>query len=168
MDFELKDVLDAVGPTASLIFAAWIFLSFLQQRYVAAYENYRKLIAEYRGLGGSHERRASLGEQIVQYKARCELMRKATNVGVCAAILLIMALVAGALHVMFELQLLKYASAAFALLGLLTVAAAAVFVLRENTGIRATMDSDLSDLHDLAQKPIGPGGPAALRTGNMP
>ncbi len=29
--FELKDLLSAVGPTASLIFAAWIFLSFLPE-----------------------------------------------------------------------------------------------------------------------------------------
>jgi hypothetical protein len=36
--FELKDVREAIGPTASLLFAAWIFLSFLRERYVAANE----------------------------------------------------------------------------------------------------------------------------------
>jgi hypothetical protein len=48
MEFKLKDVLDAVGPTASLIFAAWIYLSFLQQRYSSGYQNYRDLVSMYR------------------------------------------------------------------------------------------------------------------------
>src|SRR5436305_1444599 len=36
VQFDLKDLLQAIGPTASLVFAAWIFLSFLESRYVAA------------------------------------------------------------------------------------------------------------------------------------
>ena len=32
MNFELSDVLKAIGPAASIIFAAWIFTGFLQQR----------------------------------------------------------------------------------------------------------------------------------------
>jgi hypothetical protein len=38
---ELSDVLKAIGPAASIIFAAWIFMGFLQQRYDAAVSRYR-------------------------------------------------------------------------------------------------------------------------------
>jgi hypothetical protein len=87
--FELKDLLQALGPTASLIFAAWIFLSFLQSRYSAAYERYRSLLDEFRQHSNRDRRRESLHEQILEYKRRCEQMRRATNLGVIAAICLI-------------------------------------------------------------------------------
>jgi hypothetical protein len=59
MDFELKDVLGAIGPSASIVFAAWIFMGFLQQRYTAAYERYRSLIEDYRNGRLSLERRGT-------------------------------------------------------------------------------------------------------------
>jgi hypothetical protein len=80
-EFDLKDLLEAVGPTASLIFAAWIFLTFLQARYTAAYERFRALIAELRSHRGQDQRRTSLRQQILLYKRRCEQMRLATNIG---------------------------------------------------------------------------------------
>jgi hypothetical protein len=84
--FQLKDLLKALGPTASLIFAAWIFLSFLQSRYTTAYEHYRSFIDESRQHPNRHRRRESLRDQILEYKRRCEQMRRATNLGVIAAI----------------------------------------------------------------------------------
>ena len=48
MDFELKEVLNTAGPTATLVFASWIFLTYLNQRYISAYYRYRSLISEYR------------------------------------------------------------------------------------------------------------------------
>jgi hypothetical protein len=44
MTFELKDILTAIGPNASIVFAAWIFMGFLQQRYSVALERYGSLI----------------------------------------------------------------------------------------------------------------------------
>jgi hypothetical protein len=79
-DFELKDLLQAIGPSASLIFAAWIFLSFLQSRYSSAYEHYRQLIAELRTHREQDRRLQSLCRQILAYKRRCEQMRWATNI----------------------------------------------------------------------------------------
>src|SRR3954462_9829864 len=87
--YDLKDVLTAVGPTASLIFAAWIFLSFLQQRYTTAYERYRSLISEYRQGNLQDQRKRSVRDQILMYKQRCEQMRLATNIGVIWAIRLL-------------------------------------------------------------------------------
>src|SRR3954462_6929975 len=71
MDFELKDLLEAIGPNATLIFAAWIFLSVLQTRYTGAYDRYRALIEGYRNSSGDSARRRSLVQQIDLYKRRC-------------------------------------------------------------------------------------------------
>jgi len=149
MAFQAKDVLDALGPNATLIFAAWIFLSFLQQRYSSAYGRYRELIAEYREHGEHDYRRTSLSEQILQYKRRCELMRLATNIGVVSAIFLIAGLVAAALGAIFDAPLFKYGTAFGSVVGLLLVIAAAAVVLVENTRIQGAIESDISDIEDL-------------------
>jgi hypothetical protein len=64
MDFDLKDVLGAIGPSAALVFASWIFLGFLEQRYVAAYERFRKLVEQYRANQSSKTRHQNLRDQI--------------------------------------------------------------------------------------------------------
>jgi hypothetical protein len=55
LKFGLKDILTAVGPSASIVFAAWISMGYLQQRYSAALERYRSLIEQCRD-GGQAER----------------------------------------------------------------------------------------------------------------
>jgi hypothetical protein len=101
MDFDLKEVLEAIGPSAALVFASWIFLGFLEQRYVAAYERFRKLVEEYRANQSSETRHQNLGDQIRLYRVRCDQMRTATNLGVFAAILLLTTLICGALEAIF-------------------------------------------------------------------
>jgi hypothetical protein len=86
MDFELKDLLDAIGPSASLIFAAWIFLTFLQARYTSAYDRYRGLIEKYRAGVDDKTEKHNVADQVLLYRSRVEQMRRATNVGVVAAI----------------------------------------------------------------------------------
>jgi DNA-binding transcriptional regulator YbjK len=148
--FELKEFLEAVGPTASLIFAAWIFLSFLQTRYTAAYERYRALISEFRQHSNRDARRDSLRDQIFEYKRRCEQMRAATQIGVLAAISLITALICAGLNVVYdELTVLKYLTAVGAILGLALVVWAAVIVLAENARLQLIIESDLSDIDEL-------------------
>lgn len=149
MNFSAKDLLEAIGPNATLIFAAWIFLSFLQQRYLDAYEHYRQLIEEYRKHGAHDRRRHSLADQILQYKRRCELMRLSTNIGVVSAILLIAGLIAAGLEVIAGAAFLKYVTAVCALVGLAAVIAAAVIVLMENTRLQGAIESDVSDIEDL-------------------
>ena len=150
MEFEFKDVLEAVGPTASLIFASWIFLTFLQSRYTAAYERYRQLIQEVRehdNPGDRHQQ--SVARQVRLYKLRCEQMRKATNIGVMAAMLLICAVVSGGLQVIFpDASAIKYFETFAAIAGLLLVLLAASFVVRENTLIQRAIDDEISDLPD--------------------
>jgi hypothetical protein len=149
MGFELKDFLESVGPSASLIFAAWIFLTFLQQRYTAAYDRYRVLIDEYRRHDDKGPRRQNVKEQILLYKRRCEQMRKATNLGVVAAMSLITTLIAAGLNVIVDLSALKYLSAFCALLGLALVIAAASFVVVENSLIQKAIQDEPSDIPDL-------------------
>jgi hypothetical protein len=150
--FELKDLLEALGPTASLIFAAWIFLTFLQSRYTSAYERYRALIDEFRQHENRDRRRESLHEQILEYKLRCEQMRRATTVGVIAAIDLIAVLLLGALGVMApDATILKYLCALCAISGLLLVVWAAAIVIVENSRLQLIIDSDLSDVPELRE-----------------
>src|SRR4051812_36811349 len=156
MDFSMKDLLQAIGPSASLIFASWIFLSFLQTRYTAAYDRYRALIQERRERlrdggdqapedGDRHQR--SVKDQIALYRRRCEQMRYATNVGVFAAILLIVTILCGGLQVVMpQLGALRYVGAAGALLGLGLLVVAAVFVIAENVLIQHAMNDEAADL----------------------
>jgi len=152
-DFDLKDLLEAVGPTASLIFAAWIFLTFLQARYTAAYERFRSLIAELRSHGEQDQRHSSLQNQILIYKRRCEQMRLATNIGVISAILLITALICAALGTMYDtVSAFKYSTACCAVIGLALVIWAAALVLAENYHVQQLLESDLSDVPELVDQ----------------
>jgi hypothetical protein len=150
MDFDLRDVLEAIGPSAALVFASWIFLGFLEQRYVAAYERFRKLVEEYRANQSSETRHENLKDQIRLYRVRCDQMRTATNLGVIAAILLLTSLICGGLEAVFGgIAPIKYLGTACAIVGLLLVIAAAVYVIRENTLIRHMLDSEIADIHDV-------------------
>jgi hypothetical protein len=150
--FDLKDVLQAVGPTASLIFAAWIFLSYLQQRYSSSYERYRALIDEFRHHPEKDQRHASLLEQILEYKRRCQQMRLATHIGLLAAIILISSIIFAALNMIDDdIAAFKFLSAGLAILGLLLVIWAAILVILENLRLQLIIDSDLSDVPELEQ-----------------
>jgi hypothetical protein len=152
MTFELKDFLEALGPSASLIFAAWIFLSFLQERYTSAYDRYRSMIDGYRHASDDDPHRSSIRRQIVLYRTRCEQMRRATNLGVIAAIALIASVIAAGVDVMLGgTGALKYVSSLAALLGLALVIAAATYVLRENRAIREAMDEEPADVPELSR-----------------
>jgi hypothetical protein len=150
MGFQLKDFLDAVGPPASLIFAAWIFLSVLQQRYSDAYERYRALVQQYREPGHGERRRESVKHQILLYLRRCEQMRRATNIGVVAAMLLILALMtAGVDVVVGSTAPTRYAVAVLALLGLALVIVAAGYMVFENTLVRQALSGEPDDIPEL-------------------
>lgn len=152
MDFSLKEFLGAIGPTASIVFAAWIFMGFLQQRYASAYDRYRALIAEVRSAEHSVARRSNLRDQVRLYRRRCELMRTATNVGLAAAILLIATLILGGAEVALgSSPWLNLAAAATAVLGLLLVMAGAVLVIIENSIIGRMLEGEMLDVPDLAR-----------------
>jgi hypothetical protein len=154
MQIDLTKFLEAVGPNASLIFASWIFLSFLQSRYSDAYDRYRSLVQEVREHGhNDNEHQSSVKDQVALYKHRCEQMRVATNIGVIPAMLLIVAILVGGLHVIFDANVLTYICVGAAIMGLALVIVAAAFVLRENTLIQHAIDGEVADQRGrLAQR----------------
>jgi hypothetical protein len=137
MSFELRDVLETAGPTAGLIFASWIFLQLLGQKFVSAFDRYRSLATEYRAHETSVDRRRHIAEQIPLYKRRCEQMQRATVIGVAAAMLLIFTLLAGTVETILGLDWspLKYAGALAAVGGLSLLLWAATHLLLENRNV---------------------------------
>jgi hypothetical protein len=151
MTLDLAKVLTTVGPAASIIFAAWIFVAFLQTRYDAAVERYRDLIEKFRTADLSGSRKANMRDEILNYKRRCELMNRATGCGLVSAMLLISTMIFGGLSIVFqETGFLKLASMGTALLGLLLVIVGAVIVVLEGRIIRRQIHSELLDIPDLA------------------
>lgn len=150
MDFQLKDVLGAIGPNASIIFASWIFMGFLQTRYTDAYTRYRSLIDSYRdGLDGP--RKDIIRAEIKLYRKRVDVMRQATNLGMYAAIMLISALIVAACEAIFgHLPVLKYAGTLLAIGGLVLIIWSAAKVVHENTLIRQAIGGEVKDIPELA------------------
>lgn len=168
MNFELSDILKLIGPAASIIFAAWIFMGFLQQRYDAVIERYRSLIGECRSEKLSDARLSNVKGQLSCYRRRCRLMNWACNTGLVSAIFLILTLVAGELDlIMPSIHALKYISAGSALVGFCLVIGAAILVIIESTISRKQMDTELLDVPDLARnigrEPGGVSGPTNNR-----
>ena len=157
MDFKLKEVMDAVGPSAALAFAAWLFLQLLQQRYSAAYTRYRDMVDAFRD-GMEGKRREVVKEEIDIYRRRVLCMLQATNIGMAAAILLLVGLVTNGLDAVFKIDWLKYIGAPAILLGLLLVIPAAIMVVRENMMIRKPIEAELADLQEFDGQPEA--GPA--------
>jgi hypothetical protein len=150
MDFQLKDVLGAIGPNASMIFASWIFMTFLQTRYSGAYDRYRALIDSYRD-GVEGPRKEIIRNEIAVYRRRVDTMRHATNLGMYAAMLLISALIIGALDAVFgHPPAFKYIGTVLSIGGLLLVIWSATKVVHENTLIKQTIGSEVKDIPELA------------------
>jgi hypothetical protein len=105
MNVDLPNILKSIGPAASIVFAAWIFMGFLQQRYDAAIARYREMIEKCRSGDLSDDRRGNLKDQVLIYRKRCHLMSRANLAGLLAAILLIFTLMAGELDIVFPAQL---------------------------------------------------------------
>jgi hypothetical protein len=153
MDYDIKDLLDAIGPNAALIFAAWIFLSVLQTRYTGAYSRYRELIELYRNGDAQGARRKSLIEQVMLYKRRCERMRRATSIGIASAVLLIAGLIVAGIAVIAggDNPAFKIVVPILLLGGLACVIWAAIPMFIENREIEQAIRQEPSDLPELAQ-----------------
>ena len=152
MHFQLKDVLTAIGPSASIVFAAWIFMSFLQNRYSQAFQLYRELIQECREREMEQPRGANVRAQVLLFRRRFELMRQATNLGLVAAMLLISTLIGGAVNAVFPaLPLIPELSTVLAVMGFLLVITASGMVIVENSLIQQAVDAELLDVPDLAE-----------------
>jgi len=148
MDFELKDVMEAVGPSAALAFAAWLFLQLLQQRYTSAYTRYHELVDNFR-TGVEGKRRDVIKSEILIYRKRVLYMLYATNTGMVAAILLLLALISSGLNAVFKWDWLKYIGATGIVAGLALVALCCFVVIVENTLIKHPIEAELHDLDGI-------------------
>lgn len=152
MSFDLTNILKTIGPAASIIFAAWIFMGFLQQRYDSAIERYRSMVGQYRAGDISDERRGNIRHQVLVYKRRCEHMNYANIIGLTSAVLLILTLITGELDIIFPNAVpLKYISAGSCLAGFVLVIVASIFVIVESSITHRQLDSELLDIPDLAR-----------------
>src|SRR4051812_24804018 len=153
MSFELSDVLKAIGPAASIIFASWIFMGFLQQRYDAAVDRYRLAISDYRTGKHAPDRHDNIRDQILVFKRRCELMNYACMVGLVSAILFLLTLIAGELDAIIpKSTLLAFIGSISAFGGLTLVIVGSVLVLMEASFGHRQLDAELLDVPELASK----------------
>lgn len=153
---QLSDILKAIGPNASIVFAAWIFMGFLQQRNDGALDRYLRAVGDYRSNKHDVTRADNLKSQVLAYRRRCRLMNRATFVGLIAAILLISSLIFGALDVMFpNTAIINVCGTATAIGGFVLVIVAAVIVIIEGQVVERQIDDELRDVPDLAEEAGG-------------
>ena len=159
MTLDVQSLLHAIGPSASIVFAAWIFMGFLQQRYDTATARYMAMIERYRVGDDSATRLGNVKDQVLVYKRRCELMSRATTLGLIAANLLILTLVFGGLDVVLpKVILIKLFGATTAFVGFALVIAACGYVIVEGRISQRQLDSELLDIPDLAESTGKPAG----------
>jgi len=153
---QLSDVLKAIGPNASIVFAAWIFMGFLQQRYDAVLGRYQGAVGDYRSEGHDAGRADNLKAQVLAYRHRCRLMSRASLVGLVAAILPISSLIFAALDVLVpQSASLTVLGVATAIGGFVLVIVAAIIVIAEGRIVVRQIDDELRDVPNLAD---GAGG----------
>jgi uncharacterized membrane protein len=126
-------------------------MGFLQQRYDSAIDRYREAVGDYRSNDHAEDRAGNLKDQILTYRMRCKLMGWATLIGLVAAILLIAALIFGALDVIVPKNtFVTAAGMATSILGFVLVIVAACVVIAEGSIVRRQLDDELRDVPDLA------------------
>jgi hypothetical protein len=153
---QLSDVLKAVGPNAAIVFAAWIFMGFLQQRYDAALDRYRSAVGDFRSKEHDATRSDNLKDQVLAYRRRCRLMSRATLVGLCAAILLISSLIFGGLDVIVPKNaVVTICGIATTMGGFVLVIAATLIVIVDGRIVNRQIDDELRDVSDLAEQAGG-------------
>lgn len=157
--FQLNAVLKAIGPNASIIFAAWIFMGFLQQRYDAALDRYRSAVGDYRSEAHEGDRTSNLKRQVLSYRRRCKLMAWATLIGLVAAILLIGSLILGALNAIVpNIAIVTVSGIVAAIGGFVLVIGAAIIVIVEGWVVSQQIDDELRDVPELAEGAMHRGG----------
>lgn len=127
VDCKVKNVFEAVGASAALVFAAWQFLQLLERRREAARTRYRSLVDAFRAIVKE------------QNGKRAASIRCATRIGVTAAFLLLLSLMIGTLDAVFKADWLKLFGTPASILRLLLVIPAAILLIMENTLARKTL-----------------------------
>jgi hypothetical protein len=147
---QLGDFLKAIGPNAAIVFAAWIFMGFLQQRYDSAVDRFRGAVGDFRSHGHEKDRGKHLKDQILTYRRRCRLMALATLVGLASAILLISSLIFGGLDIIIpHTPWIAIAGIGTSFAGFALVIIAAAVVIAEGWDIDGQLADELRDIPEL-------------------
>ena len=143
MAFKLKKVMEMVGPSAALAFAAWL-LQLLEQRHAATQTRYRELIDAFRN-GADGRSGVIMKDDIDAYRQRTRSMFCATRIGMTAGFLLLLSLMIGTPDAVLEADWPKLFGAPANMLRLLLVIPAAVLVIAENAMTRKRQGAGLGD-----------------------
>jgi len=146
VDFKWTKIMEAVGPSAALAFAAWLLQQMLEQRYGAARARYCGLVDTLR-TGMKGKRREVVREEIDICHKRAMVMLHATRIGMAAAILLLLSLIISALDTALKADWLKILGAPGIMLGLVLAVPAALFVALENMLIKKARNAALAHGH---------------------
>ena len=150
MVFSLGEILKVIGPSASIVFAAWIFMGFLQQRYDSAVQRYMAMAEQVRQGHLQPNRGDTIRNQVKAYRRRCELMTWASNSGLISAMLLILTLLCGEMGVLFPTaQLFGLVGMLAVSLGLTLVIVSAALVIWEGVMAHRQIEAEISDLPDM-------------------
>ncbi len=152
MNFDLKEVLNTAAPTASLVFASWLFLQLLNMRFEGAMARYERAIDEYREGKADEKRKETLYELISLHGRRCVQMRRALHTGLLAAMLLVLSLVAATIHLAFGAPVPKVVTLVCSITGLSLIIAAAAMVMVENHLGRPTLRRQFEDIPELVDR----------------
>ena len=156
---QLGDVLKAIGPNASIVFAAWIFMGFLQQRYDNALGRYQSAVGDYRSNNHDSQRADNLKAQVIAYRRRCRIMGRASIIGLVAAILLISSLIFSAIDaIMPNIIMITCGGILAAIIGFILVIVAALMVIVEGWIVERQIDDELRDVSILAEEAGGVAG----------
>jgi hypothetical protein len=154
MQNQLSLILQVVGPASSIIFAAWIFMGFLQQRFDAAVERYRTVVGRFRTRQDGDTPLGNMKQQALIYRRRCSIMSVAMVTGLVAAILLISTLIIGEFAFLFPGgSVLQVCGIATLFLGFLLVIASALCVMAESYLVHAEVSAEILDDPELAEQP---------------
>ena len=137
MDFKLKKMMEMVGPSAVLAYAAWRLMQLLEQRHDAACTRYRELVEAFRK--GAAGKRRDLGI----CRKRAVHVLNATNIGVMAAFLLLLSLTISTLDAVFKADWLKLFGAPLNMLRLLLVIPAAILVIADRMLAQKRREAEL-------------------------
>jgi hypothetical protein len=150
MDVDLKEILNTAVPTASLIFAAWIFLQLVNMRLQSALDRCQTLADEFRRGQAQPARQKSIREQIALYRDRTRLLQRTMVVSMSAAIVLILTLTCATLAMLIpSLHALKLITIVCSLLGLALLIVSVGFMLVENAGLPKALRVEMDDIPGL-------------------
>jgi hypothetical protein len=146
--FDLKDVLNTAAPTASLIFASWLFLQLVSSRYEATIVRYERAMEELRGECPPPRRDTVLAVARLHGR-RFHHMERAMSLGLLAATFLVSSLGMASFQLMTGATWLNFTTMGALITGLVLLVVCALLTMAENGLGRRTLLLERADVPEL-------------------